>query len=101
MMTSSEPAMDGARNFSIASPAVADRMCLSTVTRRLDIEKLRALASDLAQTCYFMLAKLVGVALVDAVRATGLVSNSGYPVPSDVKRRLVSYPTVSTRTFHV
>lgn len=57
----------------------------------LHIDELRAFDPDLAQT--YLLAKLLGAILVDAIRTTGpAFSPYGYPVRTDVQRLLAPYP---------
>ena len=58
----------------------------------LHIDELRAFDPDLAQT--YLLAKLLGAVLVDAIRTQGPdFSPYGFPVRADVPRRVAYFPT--------
>ena len=57
----------------------------------LHIDELRAFDPDLAQT--YLLAKLLGAVLVDAIRTQGPdFSPYGFPVQSDIPRRVAYFP---------
>ena len=58
----------------------------------LHIDELRAFDPDLAQT--YLLAKLLGTIMVDAIRTQGPdFSPYGFPVQTDIQRRLAYFPT--------
>ncbi len=57
----------------------------------IHIDELRAFDPDLAQT--YLLAKLLGAVLVDALRTHGPdFSPYGFPVQTDIQRRLAYFP---------
>jgi len=92
LTTLSETAADAAEILELYRLRWQIEIAFKRLKSLLHIDELRAFDPDLAQT--YLLAKLLGAVLVDAVRTQGPdFSPYGFPVRADVHRRVAYFPT--------
>lgn len=90
--TLSEAAADAAEILELYRLRWQIEIAFKRLKSLLHIDELRAFDPDLAQT--YLLAKLLGAVLVDAIRTQGPdFSPYGFPVRADVLRRVAYFPT--------
>jgi hypothetical protein len=91
LTTLSETAADAAEILELYRLRWQIECAFKRLKSLIHIDELRAFDEDLAET--YLLAKMLGAVLVDAIRTKGpAFSPYGFPVRTDTQRRLAPYP---------